>query len=314
MSRELVSVIIPFKERFEKVVRALRSVEAQTYNKVEVILVDDASEGNFYVDLNTFNLTIKYIRLAANQGPGGARNEGLKHAKGEFIAFLDSDDYWKPEFLDKAFTAHSEGKDLTFVYSFTRVLNNGKDEGLRMGGKICKSILPDIFIYGRPWSTSSCLWRKSTIDESGAFLNTRCWEDYDFDVRVAIIHNKIYCIPEPLTNYEIYGIENLSSQPKVTALTEKSKSMLSISQAIRNSDYRYDSQLICNYLNTYLGVTAQLIDNGHFEQAQSNLNEIGEWSELSSNSLFLARILTSFRLKISSRYIRRLKLEGLATK
>jgi len=303
----LISVIIPFKERFEKVERALRSVEAQTYKNVEVILVDDASEGSFDIDLKLFNLVIKYVRLEVNQGPGGARNEGLKHAEGTYIAFLDSDDYWQPEFLGKTIAVHSETSDLAFVYSFARIINNDNDLGLRKGGIMSNTILPGLFQFGRPWCTSSCVWTKSVVDKIGDYIKTRCWEDYDFDVRAAILNNKIACIPDALTVYEISGADNLSSQSPGIALIEKSQSMMNISQNLRRSLFKSNFQVCGFFLNAYLGVTAQLVDIEKFEQSKVNLDEIKKWSVISKPSMALARIFTGFRFKISSRYIRQLK-------
>jgi len=305
--QNLVSVIIPFKERFGKVERALKSVEAQTYKNVEVILVNDASIKEFSIDLKSFGLEITYVSLKKNVGPGGARNAGLEQAKGEYIAFLDSDDYWQPEFLEKAIAVHSETNDLAFVYSFTRIINNGNDDGLRKDGVICRTILPDLFKSGRPWSTSSCLWTRSTVDKVGGYLNTRCWEDYDFDIRAAIIKNEIRCIYEPLTNYEIAGNENLSSQPASFIVTEKSKSILRISRVLRNSSYRHNSEVYNTLLRIYLGVTAQLIDIRAFEHVQDSLAEIGRWSKVNTSLLTLARISTRLRLPISSRLVRKMK-------
>ncbi len=307
MSRDLVSVIIPFKERFGKVERALKSVEAQTYKNVEVILVNDASEKEFNIDINSFGFNITYLPLLKNVGPGGARNAGLEKSKGEYIAFLDSDDYWQPEFLEKAIAVHSETGDLAFVYSFTRIVKNGNYDGLRKDGVICETILPDIFKFGRPWSTSSCLWTRSTVDKVGGYLNTRCWEDYDFDIRAAIVKNEIRCISEPLTNYEIAGNENLSSQPLAIGLTWKAQSLLNISKVLRDSIFRETPSIFGNFLNSYLGNAAQLVDIGNFDQARVNLDEIGKWSIMSKPSIAIAKLLTIGKLKVSSRFIRNLK-------
>ncbi len=98
----LVSCIIPTYNRSELVCRAIKSVLNQTYKNIEVIVVDDGSEDNTKkVVLSIKDSRIKYIRLHRNFGPAFARNIGIVNAEGEFIAFLDSDDYFLPEKIQK---------------------------------------------------------------------------------------------------------------------------------------------------------------------------------------------------------------------
>ena len=104
MISALVSVIIPTYNREKFLPYALGSVKNQTYKDWELIIVDDGSTDNTEKVCKEFAKTIdqpvKYI-YQENQGVAGARNTGLKHAQGEFIAFLDSDDRWYPWHLKK---------------------------------------------------------------------------------------------------------------------------------------------------------------------------------------------------------------------
>ncbi len=97
-----ISVVIPFFNRVNLVIRAIDSVYEQTYKDFEVILINDGSTDcdlliqKKYEQFTNFSL----IRLDKNYGPGVARNKGVEVAKGEFIAFLDSDDVWNPSKLE----------------------------------------------------------------------------------------------------------------------------------------------------------------------------------------------------------------------
>ena len=95
-----VSVVIPTYNSSQFIVETLESVFAQTYKDYEIIVVDDGSTDNTKEVLQPYTSRIKYI-YKENGGPASARNVGIKSAQGEYIAFLDSDDRWLPEKLEK---------------------------------------------------------------------------------------------------------------------------------------------------------------------------------------------------------------------
>lgn len=111
---DLISVIIPTYNRSSLVVGAINSVFAQTHPQVEIIVVDDGSTD----DTATVLADISGIRVLhqENQGQGAARQAGLNHAKGAYIATLDSDDRWQPEFLSESLKILRQA-DATFVFS-----------------------------------------------------------------------------------------------------------------------------------------------------------------------------------------------------
>ena len=97
----MISVIIPTYNRYEFVNRAINSVINQTYKDIEIIVVDDCSEDPRYQELSK-NKNIKYFRLDKRSGlPACGRNLGIKNSLGEWVAFLDDDDYWVEKKLEK---------------------------------------------------------------------------------------------------------------------------------------------------------------------------------------------------------------------
>jgi glycosyltransferase involved in cell wall biosynthesis len=100
--KPLISVVIPVYNRSEKILRALKSVQSQTYENWEVIVVDDASDDNtakFVHDMSLQDKRISCVLHFRNKGAQGARNTGIRKALGEWVAFLDSDDEFLPESL-----------------------------------------------------------------------------------------------------------------------------------------------------------------------------------------------------------------------
>ncbi len=104
MEEPLVSIITPVYDSEKFINDTIRSVLNQSYKNWEYILVDDCSSDNSWEIINSFSQQdnrIKAYRLDINSGSGAARNHAIKNASGKYIAFLDSDDIWIPERLEK---------------------------------------------------------------------------------------------------------------------------------------------------------------------------------------------------------------------
>jgi glycosyltransferase involved in cell wall biosynthesis len=111
----LVSVIIATYNRADLVMQAIDSVRAQTYKAVEIIVADDASTDDTAQRLSDLP-DVQVIVSPTQRGPGAARNSALAGARGTFVAPLDSDDVWEPDFLERSVAALVE-LDLDFVFS-----------------------------------------------------------------------------------------------------------------------------------------------------------------------------------------------------
>lgn len=135
MEEKLVSIITPMYKGAAFVGETIQSVLAQSYRDWEMIIVDDCSPdggaGIMEVKKYTNDSRIKLIESKQNRGSSGARNIALKEAKGRYIAFLDSDDIWHPEFLEKQMAfLHKKEAPLVFS-SYRRIDENTKEELLK---------------------------------------------------------------------------------------------------------------------------------------------------------------------------------------
>lgn len=124
----LVSVITPAYNSAKFIEETIASVRSQTYSNWEMLVIDDCSEDNtceVVEKIATVDRRIKLIRLRENVGVGMARNIAIKAAKGRFIAFLDSDDLWLPQKLEKQIKFMIEN-NVAFSYTqYQRILENG---------------------------------------------------------------------------------------------------------------------------------------------------------------------------------------------
>jgi teichuronic acid biosynthesis glycosyltransferase TuaG len=124
----LISVIMPYRQKREYVHRAIRSVLEQTYKNFELIIIfDDEKKDdlNFIKLITKNNKKIKIIINKKNIGAGAARNKGIKIARGKYIAFIDSDDFWKPNKLKKQIEFMEKNK-YKFIFSSYLIKDENK--------------------------------------------------------------------------------------------------------------------------------------------------------------------------------------------
>lgn len=121
-----ISVVIPTYNRANLINRALDSVIKQTYENLQIIIVDNASTDSTEQVVRSINdKRIRFIRHEINKGPAASRNTGLNNSSGDFIAFLDSDDEWLPQKLEKQIKVFQSQKD-TIGLVFTNGFNHAQ--------------------------------------------------------------------------------------------------------------------------------------------------------------------------------------------
>lgn len=130
MKNALLSVVIPTWNRAQLVCDAVKSALAQRVGEVEVIVVDDASTDATVNRLKAeFGTCIRLLRLEHRRGAGGARNAGARLARGEFVAFLDSDDVWLPGKFEAELRVFAQFPFADVVVSDSQNFFEGKPDG-----------------------------------------------------------------------------------------------------------------------------------------------------------------------------------------
>lgn len=191
----LVSVIIPTYNRVHILPVSIDSVLCQTYDNLEVIVVDDGStDGTESFVRGLADGRVRYIRNTGNHGPAAARNLGVRLAEGEYVAFQDSDDEWRPDKLEKQMPFLLEpGEKTDLVYcEFTRYYGQTKRETVPSKALPirCKQgdILP-VLLLQPLIGTATIVVKKRCFMEAGGFnesLDT--FEDYEFTLRFSQNH------------------------------------------------------------------------------------------------------------------------------
>ena len=182
---EEISVIIPTYNRCDLLKRAINSVIKQTITPKEIIIVDNGSTDQTYQMVSSLFPEISYF-IEKKRGVSAARNKGILESKSKWIAFLDSDDTWKPTKLEKQmeFSIFNQDKyriihtDETW-YRNNKFLNQLKKHK-KSGGNIFKNSLQLCCI-----SPSSVVLKKQIFDDYGLFdENLEVCEDYDMWIRI----------------------------------------------------------------------------------------------------------------------------------
>jgi len=185
-----VSVIMPAYNVASLIGEALDSVFAQTYGNFEVVVVNDGSPDTEALDrvLEAYLERIVYI-AQENRGAAGARNTGIRQARGEYLAFLDSDDSWTPDYLESQMKMFKQNPSLDMVYSDAFYYPDSQTPG-RKFMDACPSrgpvTLESLVLEQCHVCVSCTVARKQIIEDAGLFDETlpRC-DDFDMWLRVA---------------------------------------------------------------------------------------------------------------------------------
>ncbi len=192
-----VSIIIPTFNRRECLRRALNSVYQQHFSDFEVIVVDDGSSDGTEQMIRTHYPQLIYM-YQDNSGVSSARNTGLHHARSEWIAFLDSDDEWLAEKLQRQMQLLEQNPVAKVCHSEEIWIRNGvrvnqMKKHAKTGGWIFQQCLPLCAM-----SPSSILIHRSVFDEVGEFdTDLPACEDYDLWLRISAKYPVLY-IEQPL--------------------------------------------------------------------------------------------------------------------
>ena len=197
-----VSVVIPTYNRAHVVHRAIDSVLGQTFADFELIVVDDGSTDGTEAVLSTYtDPRIRYLVQLVNRGVSAARNRGIKEARGEFVAFLDSDDEWFPEKLERQVNRFRRAPDnVGLVYCGVETV--GRPTGPWIyepahRGDIYNKLLERNVIH----TGSGAMIRRSVVCAAGYFdEDIPAIEDYDYWLRIAR-HYRFDYVPDPLMRY-----------------------------------------------------------------------------------------------------------------
>lgn len=219
------SIVIPLYNKEKYVLGTLQSVFDQIFTDYEIIIVEDCSTDSSLAKISGIQSEkVKIIRHESNQGLSASRNTGIRNSTGNYIAFLDADDYWKTEFLD-------ELNLLIGMFPEARLFATNYEEILQNGTALLPDnnaenlpehlIIPDFFAISlaQPlYCPSGFCVEKSVFDVVGFYNETiRFGEDVDFNIRANSAYKLAYS-KKPLVKYTMVS-ENQITQSTISGKT-----------------------------------------------------------------------------------------------
>lgn len=293
------SVIIPLYNKAPYVEKALRSVLAQTFLDYELIVVNDGSkDDSLSVAQRVLDGSQAIIINQENSGVSTARNNGVAASHGDYICFLDADDWWEPTFLEKMSALVDEYPDAGIYGSGYFLVKNGKRRIAPIGvlETFERGHIDYCSVYARtlcmPLTSISVAIPRKVFNESGGFKpHLKLGEDFDLWIRIAL-ENKVAFLNMPLAYYnQDVDLANRGTRK----LQEPQYHML------WNLDYLEDNekqdpdykQLIDN-LRTY-GLFPYYLSEDYHKAAKEQLDKVDwsrqdkKWSKLYSKPLWYLR-------------------------
>lgn len=216
MNTPLISIIIPTYNRSFLLDRAIKSIINQTYQNWEIIIIDNNSTDDTDLVLEKYKEEKIVVKKINNEGIiAKSRNLGIKFAKGKYIAFLDSDDWWENKKIQVCMQMFENSNiDLIYHNCFISGKNKKKRSNCR---KLNFNHYEDLVVNGNTIITSSVILNIKNITENLFFseeIKKTGWEDYDLWLRLAKLGCKFSFIKKCLGNYH-FGDDNFDNPKKI---------------------------------------------------------------------------------------------------
>lgn len=214
----IVSAIVTTRNRPDLCILAVKSILEQSYKNIEIVVVDDASDETsrikLFIGIQNLSQSIIYHYIDKENSRGGnyARNLGVSLSKGDYVAFLDDDDSWMPEKIEKQLNLIKDNSNCSVVCcGRIFVYDDGNQKSQKQSELISGDLSQRIFT-SMPYTTSSFFIERNYFEKVGKFdENLKYWQDYELLIRLC--QSSEICVPEELLlSYRV----NLSDKNRVT--------------------------------------------------------------------------------------------------
>lgn len=200
----MVSIVMPAFNSEKHIAESIESVMAQTYKDWELLIVDDCSTDNTCEVIKRYLHTddrVIYTKLNENSGPAAARNKGIEIARGDYIAFLDSDDLWLPEKLEKQIRFMKDNRYLFTCTAYEKIDEDGRSLNCTVW-PYQKADYNKVLLTANPVGNSTAVFDAEAL---GRFKVPNIAKRNDFALWLQILKKSgfVYGMPETLMKYRV---------------------------------------------------------------------------------------------------------------
>jgi glycosyltransferase involved in cell wall biosynthesis len=221
-NRPLVSVIMPCYNAQQYLAEAISSVLAQTYRPLELIIIDDASSDRSFDIASSFGASVRVFKNDRNRERSWSRNRGIRESKGCLLAYIDADDLWPVDKIERQVYVMSQNPDCGMSYGKMQIFTSGRNERIfstACGGGVCGVRADRQLVRGNVIPLLTVMMRRECFARAGGF-DCAPWvqgcEDYDLWLRVTR-HTSIIFLDEVLGYYREHPAQ--TSQNKAAIAT-----------------------------------------------------------------------------------------------
>jgi glycosyltransferase involved in cell wall biosynthesis len=266
MSEAKVSVIVPFYNGAEYIRETLTSILTQSLKEIEIICVDDESTDDTYAILQEYARTDDRLTVLKQEksNAGAARNLGKKHATGEYLLFLDSDDLFETDMIERMYRSCKES-DADVCVCNANQYDNEKQEYIEKPQYLREKLLPETQPFSRKqigkyilYFTTSVPWNKmvkrSLVEQHEiTFQEIPRANDQFFSIMCLILAERITVVREKLVHYRVKQKENLTTNYSETPLCSYD-AMLKTKERLDEMELLGDTDIRCAFDNKVLNL------------------------------------------------------------
>ena len=273
----IVSIVMPLYNKRPYVRRAIESVQQQTFIDWELIIIDDGSNDSSTTEIPMDDKRIRLIQQQ-NAGPAAARNRGIGEGRGEFVTFIDADDYYYPQKLEKEAELLHTQKKAEWMLSAFDVVRANEVRGRRLRDIHGRELKSEVVLHNAPNQLSIpgapidglCIKRRFLEELKGFNEKMRCFEIAELITRCTLKQPRVLVYPDPL--YRVVKVPDSA----YTVLSHRIEGMRQFGESLYNlSTYypQYSKTLTSKSKQCLNSHVHQLIQFGRKNEARRYLRD-----------------------------------------
>ena len=289
-NKSLISIIVPVYNVEKYVKKCILSLVRQTYKNIEILIIDDGTKDKS-IDIIR-NIKDKRIRIIhqKNGGVSSARNNGLEHAKGEYIVFVDSDDFVAKDYIEYLYSLITL-KDSDFAYSTNMFLSKNDKQIVNDSVEVVNGMKSAGIILSPDVVVGSCnkIYKRKVIDENKLRFRTDLFygEGLNFIIRMSLVSKSVVVGNRKILYYRKNNMSSATTKYDIHKINNGEKSLKIVADMIDMDDDYVRAMYVLHLSMFYCGAIANTIEKKEVNHYKDNYVAWRQY--LKSNKIFILK-------------------------